>query len=234
MRLPDAVEVEDDGVLVNSEEVAWAAWGRALAQQGYELTAEDRVLQTGETREGNLAYFGERASIAELERFEEALGHDMRAAFDEHLVAYDDAHRLLAALEARGVPIAVASNGGRAGVEHRLVATGLRQHVSVVVSKDDVERPKPAPDPYLEACRRLGTPGVRTVGVEDSTHGVRSARDAGLGVLAVAREHVGAEHLGAAHLVVTALDLAAIAEARARRLGDAPASARDGGIGGFG
>ncbi len=231
MRLPDAVVFDLDGVLVNSEEVAWAAWARALAQHGYELTAEDRVLQTGETREGNLAYFGDRAAIAELERFEEALGHDMRAAFDEHLVAYDDARRVLEALAARGVPIGVASNGGREGVEHRLAATGLRHHVAVVVSKDDVERPKPAPDPYLEACRRLGAPAVRTVGVEDSTHGVRSARDAGLGVLAVAREHVGPEHLGAAHLVVTALDLAAIGEVLARRLRDAPASARDGGPG---
>jgi HAD superfamily hydrolase (TIGR01509 family) len=234
VRLPDAVVFDLDGVLVNSEEVAWAAWGRALAQHGYELTAEDRLLQTGETREGNLAYFGERAAIAELEPFEAALGHDMRAAFAAHLVAYDDARRLLEALEARDVPIAVASNGGREGVEHRLVATGLRQHVGVVVSKDDVERPKPAPDPFQEACRRLGTPAARTVGVEDSTHGVRSARDAGLAVLAVAREHVGAEHLGAAHLVVTALDLAAIAEVLARRLGGAPASARDGGPGRLG
>ncbi len=231
MRLPDGVVFDLDGVLVNSEEVAWAAWGRALAQHGYELTAEDRLVQTGETREGNLAYFGERAAIAELAGFEEALGRDMRAAFDEHLVAYEDARRLLEALGARGVPMAVASNGEREGVERRLAMTGLRHHVGVVVSKDDVERPKPAPDPYAEACRRLGTPGERTVGVEDSTHGVRSARDAGLAVLAVAREHVGAEHLGAAHLVVAALDLEAIGEVLARRLCDAPASARDGGPG---
>jgi HAD superfamily hydrolase (TIGR01509 family) len=231
VRLPDGVVFDLDGVLVNSEEVAWATWGLALAQHGYELTAEDRLVQTGETHEVNLAYFGERAAIAELERFEAALGRDLRAAYDEHLVAYEDARRLLQALNDRGVPVAVASNGEREGVERRLAVTGLRHHVELVVTKDDVERPKPAPDPYAEACRRLGTPPSRTVGVEDSTHGVRSARDAGLAVLAVAREHVGAEHLAAAHLVVTALDLEAIAEVLARRLRDAPASARDGGPG---
>jgi beta-phosphoglucomutase-like phosphatase (HAD superfamily) len=49
-----------------------------------------------------------------------------------------------------------------------------------------VAAPKPAPDPYLEACRRLGVePGPAVVALEDSPTGVAAAKAAGLTVIGV-------------------------------------------------
>jgi beta-phosphoglucomutase-like phosphatase (HAD superfamily) len=49
-----------------------------------------------------------------------------------------------------------------------------------------VAAPKPAPDPYLEACRRLGVePGPRVIALEDSPTGVAAARAAGLTVIGI-------------------------------------------------
>ena len=54
------------------------------------------------------------------------------------------------------------------------------------LSAHEVAAPKPAPDPYLEACRRLGVePGPSVVALEDSPTGVAAARAAGLTVIGV-------------------------------------------------
>ena len=54
-----------------------------------------------------------------------------------------------------------------------------------MVSSEEVERGKPAPDVYLEAARRLAVAPVSCVAVEDSSNGVRSAAAAGMAVIAV-------------------------------------------------
>ena len=104
-------------------------------------------------------------------------------------------------------------------------------HVAVVVSKDDVERPKPAPDPYWRPAAGSGRPLCeRWASRTRPTACARPAtRDSECWPWPASTS--AQEHLGAAHLVVTALDLAAIGEVLARRLRDAPASARNGGPG---
>jgi beta-phosphoglucomutase-like phosphatase (HAD superfamily) len=55
----------------------------------------------------------------------------------------------------------------------------------VTVSSEEVPRGKPAPDVYLEAARRLGVAPARCAAVEDSENGIRSAKAAGMYVLAI-------------------------------------------------
>jgi beta-phosphoglucomutase-like phosphatase (HAD superfamily) len=58
-----------------------------------------------------------------------------------------------------------------------------------VVSSEEVPRGKPAPDVYLEAARRLGVEAGRCAAVEDSQNGIRSAKAAGMRVIAVPNAH---------------------------------------------
>jgi beta-phosphoglucomutase-like phosphatase (HAD superfamily) len=53
------------------------------------------------------------------------------------------------------------------------------------VSADDVERPKPAPDVYLEACRSLGAEPADAVALEDTATGLAAARAAGMRTVGV-------------------------------------------------
>jgi beta-phosphoglucomutase-like phosphatase (HAD superfamily) len=53
------------------------------------------------------------------------------------------------------------------------------------VSSEEVENGKPAPDVYLEAADRLGLPAAACAAVEDSENGIRSARAAGMRVIAI-------------------------------------------------
>jgi HAD superfamily hydrolase (TIGR01509 family) len=107
------------------------------------------------------------------------------------VVAVDGAAELVAALHGR-VPIGVASNSVRAAVELALARAGLGGFDAVVCG-DDVAAAKPAPDVYLEACRRLGVAPADAVAVEDSPAGVASARAAGLVVVGLEAQVVLAE-----------------------------------------
>jgi beta-phosphoglucomutase-like phosphatase (HAD superfamily) len=79
-----------------------------------------------------------------------------------------------------GLKLAVASGAGRAEIQRSLEAHGLQQWISVVASKDDVPRNKPAPDVYLLALKQLDERAAHSIAIEDSNVGQASALAAGL------------------------------------------------------
>lgn len=91
---------------------------------------------------------------------------------------------------ARDRPVAVASSSHAEVIAAALSALGIRELLGAVVSSDEVERGKPAPDVFLEAARRLGLPAGDCLVVEDSINGVRAARAAGMTVVLVPNRSV--------------------------------------------
>jgi len=79
--------------------------------------------------------------------------------------------------------MALASSSPRRLVEATLARFGFRDRFDAVVTGDCVARPKPAPDIFLEAARRLGLPREGCVVLEDSLAGVRAASAAGMRVI---------------------------------------------------
>jgi HAD superfamily hydrolase (TIGR01509 family) len=74
----------------------------------------------------------------------------------------------------------VASGGGGIVVRAGIDATGLAHLFDTVVTREDADRGKPAPDLFLEAARRLGVPAQRCLVVEDAEEGLAAARAAGM------------------------------------------------------
>jgi HAD superfamily hydrolase (TIGR01509 family) len=96
------------------------------------------------------------------------------------------ARELLHCLRQRGTPIGLVSNSPLVFVQRSLEIVGFHDRFDVVLSAHEVAAPKPAPDPYLEACRRLEVdPGPSVIALEDSPTGVAAARAAGLTVIGV-------------------------------------------------
>ena len=121
---------------------------------------------------------------------------------------------LLEQLVKAGVPVAVASNSQREFVQRTLSGAGLLDgRFQTVVSVEDVEHPKPAPDIYLEACRRLGAEPERCAALEDSATGVAAAKAAGMYVIGVPY-FAGGELSGGDLLVDSLADPAVAASAR--------------------
>ena len=77
-------------------------------------------------------------------------------------------------------PMAVASGGHRAIVTKTLDALGITHKFNVIVGAEDYVNGKPAPDPFLEAARRLGVEPSKCLVFEDTQTGVQSAKAAGM------------------------------------------------------
>jgi HAD superfamily hydrolase (TIGR01509 family) len=182
-----AVVFDNDGLLLDTE----AAWTRAeealFERHGSSFTMEHKraLIGTSPTTSAVL--------------LEEMLGLPGRgkALRDElHELVMEEALRgapprpgaleLLAAVRDAGVPVGLASNSARAFVERVLSVAGLLDgQFDTVVTAEDVERPKPAPDLYLAACAALGAAPGEAAALEDSPIGVASAVAAGMYVVAV-------------------------------------------------
>ena len=86
---------------------------------------------------------------------------------------------LFRSLKEQGVKIAVASSSSRSLIGPWLTWMSLRDQLDAFVTAEDVTHSKPHPEPYLLAAARLGVPAAQCVAVEDSPHGVQSAKAAG-------------------------------------------------------
>jgi len=79
--------------------------------------------------------------------------------------------------------MAVATGGTRAIVTRTLTAVNLLQHFQAIVTADDVQHGKPAPDIFIESARRLGIAPAQCLVFEDADLGVQAAVAAGIRVI---------------------------------------------------
>jgi beta-phosphoglucomutase-like phosphatase (HAD superfamily) len=82
-------------------------------------------------------------------------------------------------------PLGLASSSNRELIDVALDQAGLAPYFAATVSSEEVAHGKPAPDVYLEAARRLDVDPRRCSAVEDSHGGIRSAKAAGMRVIAI-------------------------------------------------
>jgi HAD superfamily hydrolase (TIGR01509 family) len=118
--------------------------------------------------------------------------------------------------EAAGLRIGIASSSEADWVLPLLERIGLHSRFEHVVNAGGPLRPKPAPDVYVEACRRLAVDPGHALALEDSPHGIAAAKAAGLRCVAVPHELTETLDLSAADLRLTSLAACTLAEALAR------------------
>ncbi|RAJ29848.1 HAD superfamily hydrolase (TIGR01509 family) [Kitasatospora sp. SolWspMP-SS2h] len=183
---PRAVVFDCDGTLLDTEHLWQAAREDVLARLGaapsrdlldevkgmhYEECGRRLAEHTGRPDQGA------RCARALLERYEERAREGTRAM--------PGAVSLLRTLDNGRIPLAVASNCPVKVVSSGLEAVRIAAHFDALVVPGEGIRPKPAPDVYLQAVRRLGTQARHAVAVEDSEAGAAAAKEAGLRVLLV-------------------------------------------------
>jgi HAD superfamily hydrolase (TIGR01509 family) len=208
-----AVIFDCDGTLVDSEPLARLAWERGLERYGYALTDADAEASIGLPYPRVHAYFADRAPLPGADAFWVEFSGDLFALIDSSLVRFEDAVGALRSLRARGVPVAVASSSPRERLHRTLRRAGLLDAFDAVVSGDEVEHGKPAPDMFLLAATRLGVEPSACVVIEDSPPGVQAGLAAGMFTLAVCRVPGTEASLAAADRVVDTVTADAILEA---------------------
>lgn len=108
------------------------------------------------------------------------------AAIQQSVPAVPGALELLVRVKSRGMKVAVASGSGPSTVSATLKGLGIAESFDAVVTADDVEHGKPAPDVFLEAARRIGVEPSECIVIEDGVAGMQGARTAGMRVIALA------------------------------------------------
>ena len=108
---------------------------------------------------------------------------------------------LIEQLEAERVPMAVASSSSHRVIRIILSKIGLLAKFKAVVSGNDVRNGKPAPDIFLLAARRLGVSPAGCIVIEDSGHGVRGAKAAGMRCIGFIGAHDSRQDLSPADLI---------------------------------
>ncbi|SEP81884.1 HAD-IA family hydrolase [Microlunatus flavus] len=187
-RVFDAVLFDMDGTLVDSTAAVYRAWARWAVEHG--LSEDQMRGHDGIPAASIVAKF-----LPEAEREAGVLRiNELELNDTEGLLVLPGATEALAAVA--DAPNAIATSCTMPLAKARIASSGLVAP-KVLVTADQVEHGKPAPDPYLLAAERLGVDPTRCLVVEDAPLGLQAAKAAGCATLAVvtttAREKLQAD-----------------------------------------
>ncbi|MEW6246845.1 MAG: HAD family phosphatase [Nitrospirota bacterium] len=208
-----AVLFDFDGVLADTEPLHFRMFQRVLADSGLTLTAPDYAARyLGLTDEACFVavYAAQGLSVSEellaqLVRRKTELMQDALRADPGIMPGVTEFARKLSGR----YRLAVVSGALREEIRLCLEQAGLLEAFEHITAAQDVKNGKPAPEPYLHALRRLARTapliGSECFAIEDSLHGIRAARAAGMRCLAVATTYAP-QDLHAADAVVSSLE----------------------------
>ncbi|WP_028048109.1 HAD family phosphatase [Cellulomonas sp. URHD0024] len=188
-----AVLWDMDGTLIDTEPFWMAAETELVEAHGGVWTYEDGLAMVGKPMivgAQTLAARGVDLPHAEIIDF---LNARVAAAVAAGIPWQPGARELLGAVRAAGVPMALVTSSFAVLADPFAAAVGL---FDVVVSGDEVSRPKPDPEPYELAARRLGVDIGSCIAVEDSRSGIASAVASGASTIAIEVHHSVAERPG--------------------------------------
>jgi HAD superfamily hydrolase (TIGR01509 family) len=175
-----AVIFDLDGVVADSHPIHEMAWKALLAEAGLDPQKIDvGFLYAGHPRRAILKHYLGVLSDAEITRWGRRKDELYELAAQQ-LQTKPGVPRVLSQLREANVGCALATSAGRKRTFESLDHLGIKQHFSVVIAGDDVQNPKPAPDIFLLAVRRLGVEPGESVVVEDSVAGVQAAVSGGI------------------------------------------------------
>lgn len=175
-----------DGTLVNSMPAHYTAWKVALEEHGAKGVFQEDVFYAMGGRpttdivtqlNGDYGLHLDPAAVAESKR---------RAFLSllHEVVVIEDVVAFARKWEGK-VPMAIATGGSRLVIEKTLQQCGLSDLFEDVITADDVENGKPAPDIFLKAAAAIGVPADHCLALEDAPAGILAAQRAGMQVLTV-------------------------------------------------
>ncbi|MCX6502377.1 MAG: HAD family phosphatase [Microbacterium sp.] len=183
--LPAAVLWDMDGTLVDTEPYWMAAETPLVESFGGTWTHEQALGLVGLGLEDSARILqGAGVRLATHEIVDLLTERVMTQLREQGLPFRPGARELLADLRAAGVRTALVTMSMRRMAQTVVDLIGF-EGFDLIVAGDDATRPKPYPDPYLQACATFGVDPADTVAIEDSPNGVRSAVSAGTVTLGV-------------------------------------------------
>jgi beta-phosphoglucomutase family hydrolase len=204
-----AVIFDMDGVIVNTELIHSEAFENILSEYGVtpEKNMHGTVHEAGKTTpevwEDLKIKYDFEASTEELTAKKRDV---MTTVINKGLEPLPGLIELLKELSNHTILLAVASSAQENRIVTILEMVGIAKYFKVIISADDVEQRKPAPEPYEKAARLLGVEPADCVVIEDTEIGITSAKAAGMKAIAVPNEYTKRMDFDKADKVVSSLE----------------------------
>ena len=183
----EAVIFDWDGTLADTRRVIVASFQKVLSDVHCTISDEFIERRIGIGAEETFREILRASGI----RFDEPLimslvGKKIQAEIDlsSKVKLFEGAVELLEFLHGK-VKLALASMNNRDVIDHMLNAMNVRRFFDVVLTVDEVHNPKPDPEIFLKCALKLGSNPEKCVVVEDSIFGVKAAKAAKMGCIAV-------------------------------------------------
>jgi len=185
----EAVVFDLDGLLIDTEQVWDEVRESLVRERGGRWHDRAQADMMGMSSTEWSRYLHEELGLTEPpEELNRLVVERMQQRYRDGLPVIDGAVGAVRRMAERW-PLGLASSSNRPLIDLALDGMGVAGLFRATVSSEEVERGKPAPDVYLEAARRLGVAPDGAAAVEDSANGIRSAKAAGMWVVAIPNRH---------------------------------------------
>ncbi|MEA1952045.1 MAG: HAD family phosphatase [Planctomycetota bacterium] len=185
-----AVAFDMDGLMFNTEDVYSAVGTELMRRRGREFCSGLKDAMMGLPPQ---ATFEEMIRWHSLDDDWEELAAESDKLYveylDDHLAPMPGLLDLLEALEAAGIPKAVATSPSSYLAETTLSRFEMASRFEFILTSESITNGKPAPEIYLQAAERFGLPATEMLVLEDSINGCRAGVGAGAFVVAIPNEH---------------------------------------------
>ncbi len=200
-----AVIWDMDGVIADTADFHYRAWVEVFGRRGVSFGKEDFMRFFGR-RHDTIIHFalGDDISQAEFDKVTGEKQHLYRELVRKNVIPLPGAVELVRALNAAGIPAAIATSAPYPNIDVILDGLGIKDCFQAIASGIEVKESKPDPAVFLLAALKLGVEPARCAVIEDAVAGVAAARSAGMKALAVTNSHPD-DSLRAADRVVDSL-----------------------------
>ncbi|NBJ68179.1 MULTISPECIES: HAD family phosphatase [Clostridia] len=197
-----------DGLLFDTERIAFEALKKAIKNAGYELTLDiyRKIIGAGKQEDEAILkdVYGEDFSFSLV--LNDYLYESEKILTTGGLRIMEGVTELLDILDERKIKKCVASSSSLETIHRYLTMANLKDRFDFYMSGDEVARGKPHPDIFLEACQRAGESPETAIVLEDSPNGLRAAYRAGIKCIVVPDLVVPDEEMeNRAYRIVTSL-----------------------------
>jgi beta-phosphoglucomutase len=197
-----AVLFDMDGVITDTMPLHLESWKRAFEPYGVHVDKMDVYLREGMTsmvmaREIARAK-GKEPGIEDFKLIVEDKTRIFNGLVKGRARAYDGVKETLRVLRNNGIKLALVTGSKRGSAEAVLKEAGLQDAFEVIVGAEDVKNGKPDPEPYLQAMKKLSTPALDCVVVENAPLGIKAAKAAKAGFVIALETTLDASYLGEA------------------------------------
>ena len=182
MKKIKAILFDMDGVLLDAKEWHYLALKKAIQIFGFDINRYDHVMKyDGLPTKKKLEYFSQEYNLPhQLHPLINQLKQEFTIDLIQEYAKPNFIHKFaLSKLKSDGYKLALCSNSIRNTIELSMRKTKLIDYFDLVLSNEDVIKPKPDPEIYLTAINKLELSPEECLIVEDNENGIKAAIDSG-------------------------------------------------------